>query len=193
MRERLPAGLLVLAVWGGIVNTRQATSFVTEDRTMCPLTDVYSSVRAAYIVLADQTDALEPTHAVFVVVNDAHAQPWALYIPDWTWLFQQLLPVQAFAVKGQDPTLWRTQGNPETPWLHGDGARFWPPRLGAGEVGITYFMIDDARDIFLPTLRADYPGGRVRTTHPPQCASTGFVLTSYSLTTATQVHRPAMG
>ncbi len=52
------AGLLVLAVWCGAVNTRQAASYVTEDRTMCSLTDVYSSVRAAYIALAVQTDAL---------------------------------------------------------------------------------------------------------------------------------------
>ncbi len=91
--------------------------------------------------------------------------------------FNNRFRVQAFAIEGKDPSLWRTQANPETPGMPGDRARFWPPRLGAGEVGITYFMVDDARAIFLPTLRADYPGGTVRTTHPPQCAATGFVLT----------------
>jgi hypothetical protein len=184
-------GLLVLAGWSGVVNTRQVTSFVTEDRTICTLTDVYTAMPAAYIAIAAQTDVLEPNHAAFVVIDNAHAQPWIVYVPEWTWLFHQPLPVQAFAVKGQDPKLWRIQANPETPRARGDGARFWPPRLGAGEAGITYFMVDDARDIFLPTLRADYPGGRVATTHPPQCAATGFVLTSYSLTAA-QVQRPAM-
>ena len=115
-----------------------------------------------------------------------------VYVPEWTWIFHQPLPVQAFAVKGQGPKSWRTQGNPETPSAQPDGARFWPPRLGVGEVGITYFMVDDARDIFLPTLRAAYPGGRLLTIHPPQCAATGFVITSYSLTAA-QLHRAAMG
>ncbi len=59
-------------------------------------------------------------------------------------------------------------------------------------MGITYFMVDDARDIFLPTLRADYPGGRLLTIHPPQCGATGFTLTGYSLTVA-QIHGRAMG
>jgi hypothetical protein len=184
--------LLILVGCGGAVNVQQVRSYVTEDRTMCSLTDVYSTLRAAYIALAAQTNSLEPTHAVFVVGNQADTQPWALYSPQWTWLFQQPVPVRAFAVKGQDPSLWRTQTNPETPGAEGNGARFWPPRLGTGEVGITYFMVDDARDIFLPTLRADYPGGKVATTHPPQCAATGFVLTSYSLSAA-QVQQPAMG
>jgi len=179
--------LLLLCLLAGAVNIQRVVSFVGDSGTICGETDVYGTFPAAYIALADQVNGLGPTRAVYLVTDSA--DPRVSYGQAWTWLFHRAFPVQALAVQGQDPAHWLLQANPETSGAPADGARFWPPRLGPGERGITYFMLNDANGIFMPTLRHAFPNGRTQIVRPPQCAATGYRLTSYSLT-ARQIEGP---
>lgn len=179
--------LLLICLLGSAVNIQRVVSFVRDAGTICRETDVYATFPAAYIALADQVNGLGPDRAVYLVTDSA--DPSVSYGPAWTWLFHRAFPVQALAIQGQDPARWILQANPERPRAPDDGARFWPPRLGPGERGITYFLLNDASSIFMPFLRHAFRQGRTQILRPPQCAATGYRLTSYSLT-ARQIQGP---
>ena len=173
-------GIAILVLFTGAsgrMNLSAIDAHVGNNSYICQDTAFFSNVRSQDITVADTVNALGSGHAVFLITHDrGYDQP-----DQPPWLYHQPPPVLYNARSGSsDPATWKVLNPYPPPPVGPPHATFWPPRLGTGQVAITYLILNDDDRILLPRLLHDYPGGESRRIGLDSCPTT-YSLISYTL------------
>ncbi len=171
------AGLTLIGSAGSLMNVRALAVHVGNSAYYCAHTDFFSNLRSDDIMVADTVNELGARHADFVVTHyRGFAEPVVL-----PWLYHQTPPLIYDARTGNaNPATWQRMSQDSPLPVEPAPATFWPPRLGVGQIAISYIMFNDDKGVLLPLLLRDYPGGQPRTIGFDSCPTT-YSLTVYTL------------
>jgi hypothetical protein len=171
------SSLILVGCASSIMNVRAIAAHVGNNSYYCGHTDFFSNIRSDDVTVADAVNALGPKHADFVVTHyRGFDEPVAA-----PWLYHQAPPLMYNARTGSaDPVTWQRMAHSPPLPVGPEHAVFWPPRLGTGQIAISYIMFNDDKDVLLPLLFRDYPGGQSRTIGLDSCPTT-YSLTVYTL------------
>ena len=172
--------LLALTARSGGATVRALDRHLNDCPALTGVAGLLSSDGSENVLLADAVNALDRHQQVFVV--SSFLQVWI-----WTWLYHRPVPIEFAPKRGLAnlaawPVLYALDDSQRR------SARLWPPHLGRGQSGVTYFVSDEDAAIFLATAQREYPMATIRHIRSALCPT--YTLTAFSLS-ARQLAAPS--